>query len=65
MPNWLIISSRAARTKPRNFTNAWTYAGTLPGQEIGLARGEVLRTELVNALPGPVDDSLARHRDAQ
>lgn len=33
--------------------STWTYGGTLPGQEIRLARGEVLRAELVNALPAP------------
>ncbi|MBF6424052.1 multicopper oxidase family protein [Nocardia cyriacigeorgica] len=31
----------------------WTYGGRLPGQEIRLARGEVLRAEIANALPAP------------
>ncbi|UGT67940.1 multicopper oxidase family protein [Nocardia gipuzkoensis] len=31
----------------------WTYAGRLPGPEIRLRRGEVLRAEVTNALPTP------------
>ncbi|WP_280310754.1 multicopper oxidase family protein [Nocardia abscessus] len=31
----------------------WTYGGRLPGREIRLARGEVLRAEVTNALPAP------------
>ncbi|MCZ9330197.1 multicopper oxidase family protein [Nocardia farcinica] len=31
----------------------WTYDGSLPGREIRLRRGEVLRAELSNALPAP------------
>ena len=31
----------------------WTYGGQLPGQEIRLARGEVLRADATNALPAP------------
>lgn len=31
----------------------WTYGGRLPGQEIRLTRGEVLRAEITNALPAP------------
>ncbi|APB00682.1 multicopper oxidase family protein [Nocardia seriolae] len=31
----------------------WTYGGALPGKEIRLAKGEVLRADLTNALPAP------------
>ncbi|MFB7718724.1 multicopper oxidase family protein [Nocardia sp. NPDC056100] len=31
----------------------WTYGGRLPGQEIRLGRGEVLRARFANALPAP------------
>lgn len=31
----------------------WTYGGKLPGQEIRIARGEVLRADFTNALPQP------------
>ncbi|WP_054814007.1 multicopper oxidase family protein [Nocardia arizonensis] len=31
----------------------WTYGGRLPGQEIRLTRGEVLRAQITNALPAP------------
>jgi FtsP/CotA-like multicopper oxidase with cupredoxin domain len=31
----------------------WTYGGRLPGQEIRLARGEVLRADVSNGLPAP------------
>ncbi|MGY1943979.1 multicopper oxidase family protein [Nocardia asiatica] len=31
----------------------WTYGGRLPGQEIRLSRGEVLRADFTNALPAP------------
>ncbi|MFR9750184.1 multicopper oxidase domain-containing protein [Nocardia sp. 004] len=31
----------------------WTYDGLLPGREIRLTRGEVLRAEFTNALPAP------------
>lgn len=31
----------------------WTYGGRLPGQEIRLMRGDVLRAEITNALPAP------------
>lgn len=31
----------------------WAFGGKLPGQEIRLARGEVLRADLTNALPAP------------
>ncbi|MET7770563.1 multicopper oxidase family protein [Nocardia sp. NPDC005366] len=31
----------------------WTYGGRLPGREIRLTRGEVLRAEIANALPAP------------
>ncbi|MFF2554515.1 multicopper oxidase family protein [Nocardia sp. NPDC058058] len=31
----------------------WTYGGCLPGQEIRLSRGEVLRAQVANALPAP------------
>ncbi|WP_217441176.1 multicopper oxidase family protein [Nocardia barduliensis] len=31
----------------------WTYGGRLPGREIRLARGEVLRAEVTNGLPAP------------
>ncbi|MGY1948722.1 multicopper oxidase family protein [Nocardia asiatica] len=31
----------------------WTFGGKLPGQEIRLSRGEVLRADFTNALPAP------------
>ncbi|MFF0637719.1 multicopper oxidase family protein [Nocardia sp. NPDC004151] len=31
----------------------WTYGGRLPGQEIRLTRGDVLRAEVTNAVPAP------------
>ncbi|WP_425296407.1 multicopper oxidase family protein [Nocardia abscessus] len=31
----------------------WTYGGKLPGQEIRIARGEVLRADFTNTLPHP------------
>ncbi|MEV5837657.1 multicopper oxidase family protein [Nocardia sp. NPDC052112] len=31
----------------------WTYGGKLPGREIRLARGEVLRADVTNGLPAP------------
>ncbi|WP_040811261.1 multicopper oxidase family protein [Nocardia concava] len=33
--------------------NTWAYGGALPGKEIRLAKGEVLRADLTNALPAP------------
>ena len=33
--------------------DTWTYGGELPGREIRLRRGEVLRADLTNALPAP------------
>lgn len=33
--------------------DTWTYGGRLPGQEIRVARGEVLRAEVTNTLPAP------------
>ncbi|WP_227997531.1 multicopper oxidase family protein [Nocardia australiensis] len=31
----------------------WTYGGCLPGQQVRLTRGDVLRAEITNALPAP------------
>ncbi|MGW4213788.1 multicopper oxidase domain-containing protein [Lentzea sp. NPDC004789] len=33
--------------------HTWTYGGQLPGREIRVRRGEILKVELKNQLPEP------------
>ncbi|ASK61309.1 copper oxidase [Virgibacillus phasianinus] len=38
----------------KKMVNAWTYGGTIPGKEVRVTQGEVVKVNLQNKLPKPV-----------